>query len=281
MQTGEFKDIDYVLDKQGIVTLSFNTPKRKNALSMYSFYELSLAIDAFMSDANAYAMILTGAVDSSGSDPTKEAYSSGGYFSEDAYANLPPEVLSQIDMADIAQKRTTLKMVNCDKPILAAVNGLAIGGAVTLTLAGADQTYMSEHAWMQLPFAKLGICAELASSFLLPRIVGVQKAKEIMFFAERLSAQKALELGLVNAVVPHQELMAYTREKALQLIPPAGSSSSIRSIKRLVNTPLVEPISQALDRENQALAKLFKSPDFAEAMTARAEKRPAKFKGHN
>jgi enoyl-CoA hydratase/carnithine racemase len=279
MDTSDFKDISYKRDQDGIVTLKFNTPARKNALSMYSFYELYLAIEAFENDDQAFAMILTGADDASVTDPARQTYSSGGYFSSDAYSGLSAEVLAKIDQTDIAQKRTTMKMFMCDKPILAAVNGLAIGGAVTLTLAGSDQIYMSEHAWFQLPFAKLGICAELASSFLLPRLLGMQKAKEIMFFAERIDAQTAHSLHLANAVVPHNELLAYTREKALQLVPPHGAPQSIRAMKKLLRAPLVDEISNALDRENQALASLFDTADFAEAMLARQERRAALFTG--
>lgn len=278
MNTSEFRDIDYELDAHGIVTVTFNTPARKNALSMLTFYELYVALKVFENDERAFAMILTGASDSK-VGPNQQAYSSGGYFNSDALVGVAPEVLAEINMADIAQKRTTMKIFACDKPILAAVNGLAIGGAVTLTLAGADFIYLSEHAWMQLPFAKLGINAELGSSFLLPRLLGVQKAKEIMFFADRIEAHQALELGLANAVVPHDELLAFTRTKALQLVPPKGALQAVREMKRLISAPLLEPLAAALDRENKALARLFKSSDFAEALDARAQRRIPVFTG--
>ena len=209
----------------------------------------------------------------------KEAYSSGGYFSPDAFEGLSDEVMQQLDLSDIAQKRTTLKLYQCDKPIIAAVNGLAIGGAFTLTLAACDQVYMSEHAWIQLPFAKLGISAELGSSYLLPRLLGYQRAKEVIFFSERIDAEQAVNLQLANKVVPHNELMEYAREKTMQLIPPRGAGLAIREMKRLLHTPNIEAISDALDRENQALQKLFSSSDFAEGLTARVERRPPVFKG--
>ena len=279
MNTKDFKDISYELDEQGIATLTFNTPERKNALSLYSFYEIYLAIDAFEKDDSAYAMIMTGAVDPQSDEPAKQAYSSGGYFNPDAYAGLAPEVLAELDFSDIAQKRTSLKLFQCDKPVIAAINGLAIGGAVTLTLAGADQIYMSEYAWLQLPFAKLGISAELASSFLLPRMLGMQKAKEIMFFAEKIDAERAHSLNLANAVVAHDELMSYTREQALQLVPPLGAPLGVRAMKKLLHEPIIEQISDALDRENKALASLFESADFAEAVAARQQRRAAIFTG--
>lgn len=279
MTPEQFRDIHYLKDDSGIVTLTFNTPKRKNALSLYTFFEIYHAIDLFEQDETAYAMIVTGALDPESDDPSREAYSSGGYFSPDAYDGVPEEIMQQLDQSDIAQKRTTLKIFQCDKPILAAINGLAIGGAFTLTLAGADQVYMSEHAWIQLPFARLGISAELASSWLLPRQLGLQKAKEIVFFGERIDAQQALELQLANKVLPHDELLSYTYEKALQLAPPGGAALAIREMKKLLHEPQVQALGDALDRENRALQKLFSSNDFAEGLSARMERRPAKFTG--
>jgi enoyl-CoA hydratase/carnithine racemase len=279
MQPEEFKDISYVKDDQGIVTLTFNTPRRKNALSAYTFLEIWWAADIFEADDSAHAMILTGAVDPKSDDPSREAYSSGGYFSPDALDGIAEDIVSQIDFSDVAQKKTTLKLFQCDKPILAAVNGLSIGGAATLTLAVADQVYLSEHAWIQLPFAKLGIAAELASTWILPRLLGFQKAKELLFYPERIGAEQAVELGLANALVPHSELLDYTREKALQLIPPRGASLSIREMKRCLNEPHVEALGKALDQENRALSNLFNSADFAEGLAARVERRDPIFKG--
>ncbi len=279
MDNDEFRDISYAKDENGIATLTFNTPKRKNALSMLTFFEIYNAVDEFERDDSAYALILTGAKSPDSDDPSREAYSSGGYFNPDAYEGVSEEIIKQIDQSDIAQKRTTLKMFQCDKPIVAAVNGLAIGGAVTLTLAVADQIYMSEHAWLQLPFARLGISAELASSFLLPKLLGLQKAKEVLFFAERIDAEKALALQLANKILPHGELMTYAREQALQLAPPQGAGLAIREMKKLVNEPYVEAVSDALDRENKLLHRLFQSADFAEGVAARIERRPPVFKG--
>jgi enoyl-CoA hydratase/carnithine racemase len=279
VNTDEFRDIRYAKDEKGIATLTFNTPKRKNALSLYSFYEIYEAIDAFERDDSAHALILTGAKDPDSDDPSREAYSSGGYFNADAYEGVPDEIMQQLDQSDIGQKRTTLKIFQCDKPIIAAVNGLAIGGAFTLTLAGADQVFMSEYAWIQLPFAKLGVSPELGSSFLLPRLLGLQRAKEVLFYSERIDAEQALQLQLANKVLPHAELMEYAREKALQLIPPNGAGLAIREMKKLLHEPQVDAISEALDRENKALQKLFASADFAEGLTARIERRPPVFKG--
>ena len=279
MQPGDFKDIIYSKDSAGIVTVSYNTPRRKNALSALTFHELWWAAELLEADTTAHAIIITGSPDPESDDITREAFSSGGYFNSDAYDGVSEEVMQQIDLTDIAQKKTTLRLFQCNKPIFAAVNGLAIGGAVTLILAVADQVYMSEHAWLQLPFAKLGISAELGSTYLLPQLLGLQKAKEVLFFPEKIDAQQAVELGLATAALPHGELLEYTRERASLLIPPRGPGLAIREMKHAMHQSQVQALGQALDLENQALAKLFKTVDFSEGISARIERRPAVFRG--
>lgn len=279
MQINEFNDIRYEKDDAGIVTVTLDTPARKNALSAVTFLELSWAVDHFQDDESAHAMIITGARDPASDDPSKEAFSSGGYFNPDAFEGLAPGVMEQIDLADIAQKRTTMKFLECDKPVFAAINGLAIGGAFTLAMVAADQIYLSEHAWVQLPFAKLGIAAELSSTFILPRLLGFHKAKELLFFPDKIEAQQLVELGIANAVVPHDELLPYAREQAKKLIPPNGAAMSIREMKRILHQPNLESFGKALDMENEALGNLMRTEDFAEGLTARAQRRPPVFKG--
>ena len=224
-------------------------------------------------------MIITGAKDPNSDDPTKEAFSSGGYFNLEALKEIPEELMKQIDFDDIAQKKLTLKMFNCDKPILAAVNGLVIGGAFTMALSGADLIYLSEHAWIRMPFNALGLVAELASSFLLPRLIGFQKAKEIVYFSKKITAKEALDLGLINDVLPHDSLLQHTREAALKLIPPKGAGLAIRKMKRLFHKHHIEAVTKALDSENEDLRVGFKTADFAEAIAARIEKREPVFQG--
>lgn len=278
MQTSEFSDISYLLDDEGIVTVMMNTPKRKNAISGLTALELKWAAKHFKKDDKALAMILTGAPDPD-SPPERQAFSSGGYFVPGVYDDVPKEIMAQIDPTDIAMKGTVLEFFSCDKPVLAAINGLAIGGGITLPLAVADQVYVSEYAWARLPFASLGIAAELGSTHMLPRLLGFQKAKELLFFPEKLSAETLVELGLANRVCPHDELLSYTREQALQLIPPRGAGAAIRAMKRVLHAQKVEEITRALDLENEVLNELMQSEDFAEGLMARIEKREPVFKG--
>ncbi|MBI5603543.1 MAG: enoyl-CoA hydratase/isomerase family protein [Deltaproteobacteria bacterium] len=279
MKIEEFQEIRYQKEDSGIVTVTLNIPKRKNALSIYTFFELFWAVEAMEKDDTAWVMILTGARDPDSDDPTKEAFSSGGYFDAAGLVSMSDEVRAQIDPTDIAQKKLTLKMWQFDKPVIAAVNGLVIGGAFTMCLSCCDLIYCSEYAWASLPFVGLGIIPELASSYLLPRLIGFQRAKEIMFFAERLTAQELFDLGLINKVLPHDQLLPYVRERALKLIPPQGAGNAVRLAKRAIHKPLLEAVTTALDLENKGLNEAFATADFIEALTARKEKRAPVFKG--
>jgi enoyl-CoA hydratase/carnithine racemase len=280
MKAAEFRDIIY--DKEtdtGIITVTLNTPQRKNALSLYTFLELWWAADIFQKDDSAHVMIITGARDPNNPDPGKEAFSSGGYFNPDATDGVDPELLDQLDPTDIAQKRVVEKMWALDKPVIAAINGLAIGGAFTLALSCCDLIYMSEHAWFRLPFVRLGLVPELASTFILPRLIGMQKTKELMYFGEDIPAARALELSLVNAVLPHEELLAHVREVAGKLIPPNSPAMAVRLTKRALHRQLNGDIQRALEDENLGLNQAMGSEDFIEAITARMQKRPPVFKG--
>ena len=279
MKTDEFKEIRYEKDAQGVVTLTLNVPKRKNAMSRYTFYELFWAIDALEKDETAYVMIMTGAKDPDISDPAKEAFSSGGYFHPSAMDGVSDEIKAQIDNTDIAQAKLTMKMWQCEKPIIFALNGLAIGAGFTIMLSGSDLVYASEHAWASIPFISLGIVPELASTFLLPRLVGFHRAKEIMYFGERMPAQKLYEMGLVNKVLPHDQLMPYVREIASKLAPPKGAPCALRLTKRALHGPMIEAMKTALAKENEGLNTAYKTEDMKEAMTAMREKRKPSFKG--
>ena len=280
MEAREFKNLIYDKDEDsGIVTVSINRPEIKNALTITVLLELSWAAGAVKQDDSAKAMILTGAKPADNADPANEAFSSGGYFDLSEYEALDEATQKEIDLTDIAQKKVCLKLWQLYKPVIAAINGLAIGGGITIPLACADLIYVSEHAWARFPFINLGIVPELASSFVLPRMLGFQRAKEIFFFGEDLNAQKLFELGLVNKVLPHDELLPFATEMAAKLIPPQGAGLAVSLTKQAMHKPLIEAVTHALDNENEALNKTFSTTDFFEAIAARKEKRAPVFKG--
>ena len=280
MKVSDFKNILYDRDAQsGVVTVTINRPEIKNALALMVLFELYWAVDAIENDPKAKAMILTGASATDDEDPTNEAFSSGGYFNLADLEALDEETKSQIDLTDIAQKKLCLKLWQLDKPVIAAINGLAIGGGFTIPLACADLIYMSEHAWVKLPFISLGLIPELASSYLLPRMIGFQRAKEIFYFGEKLPASKLYEMGLVNRVIDHGQLLPYAKQMALKLIPPLGAGLAARLAKKALHGPLIEAVTKALDAENEGLNQTIASADFWEAIAARKEKREPVFKG--
>jgi 2-(1,2-epoxy-1,2-dihydrophenyl)acetyl-CoA isomerase len=283
MEIDSFKNIRYRADAQGIVTVTIDRPEIKNALTLGVLLELYRAADAFERDPAALALILTGAPPkpkaNEAADPGGEAFSSGGYFNPAEIEAMSAAERAEIDFEDIAQKKLCLKLWGIDKPVIAAINGLAIGGGFTIPAACADLIYLSEHAWARFPFVRLGIAPELASSYLLPRLIGMQKAKEIFFFGEKLTASELVALGLANKVLPHAELLPYARQMALKLVPPSGPPLAVRLTKRILHRPLVQAVTEALDRENEALKAAFGTADFFEAVRARLERREPVFTG--
>jgi 2-(1,2-epoxy-1,2-dihydrophenyl)acetyl-CoA isomerase len=280
MKVEGFKDILYEKDEgTGIVTVTLNTPKRKNSMSFITFLELFYAVDAMEKDDTARAMVITGAKDPDSNDPANEAFSSGGYFNFKIIEEIPEAIKDEIDLTDIAQKRLCLKMFDFDKPVIAAINGLAIGAGFTMPLSGADLIYMSEHAWIELPFVGLGILPEFALTYFLPRVMGFQKAKEIVYFRKRIPAQQALEWGWINGVVPHDELLPLAKETARKLVPPEGPGLAVKLAKRAFHKPYVDAVTKALDVENQGLNQAVMTYDFGECLKARKEKRPPVFRG--
>jgi 2-(1,2-epoxy-1,2-dihydrophenyl)acetyl-CoA isomerase len=270
MNIEDFEDIIYEKEENGICTAMISKPDRRNAVTYVSFLELYTVLEDMERDKNTKVLIITG-------DPKGRAFTSGGYFAPEMFKKL--KQYPEIDLMDIAQKKLTIKMWRFNKPVIAAINGMAIGGGITMPLVGADLIFMAEDAWLGFYFSKRAILPEFGSTFLLPLLVGFQKAKEICFFGEKITAQKALELGLINKVLTNTELMSYTREQALKLIPPKGPSLSLKLMKKTMHNYFINILDKTLDLENRGLRKAFASKDFAESMNALKEKRDPVFKG--
>lgn len=273
MKLFDFQDIIYEKEDNGICTIIFNRPERRNAVTYLTFYEIYMVLEDMEKDKNAKVLIITGCEEAN-------AFSSGGYFKPKLFENLRDEIRHEIDLMDIAQKKTCMKFWKFLKPVIVAINGLAIGGGITMPLSCADLIYMAEDAWLGFNFGKRAIIPEFGTSFVLPFYVGFQKAKELLYFGEKIHAQEAYELGLVNKVLPREELIPYAREQALRLIPPKGPSLSIKLMKKTMHAYFLDIIGKTLDLENRGLRKSFTTYDFRESMNALKEKREPIFKGH-
>jgi 2-(1,2-epoxy-1,2-dihydrophenyl)acetyl-CoA isomerase len=272
MNVEDFTEVIYEKEENGICTLTFNTPKRRNAMSVVTFLEINTILDDMEQDENARVLIITGCKEAN-------AFSSGGYFNMKYMTSLPPEIMKEVDLMDIAQKKTCMRFWNFNKPVIAAINGLAVGVGITLPLIGADLIYMSEDAWIGFFFVKRAISPEFSSSFLLPFLVGFHKAKELMYFGDKVFAHEAEKLGLVNKVLPSDELLPYARKQALRLIPPNSPSLSIVKMKKIMHNHFKEIASKTLDLENEALRELFETQDFREATQSLVTKKDPIFKG--
>ncbi len=272
MDIENLTEIIYEKEENGICTLTFNTPERRNALSYVTSLEIWTVLDDMEKDKNAKVLIMTGCEEAN-------AFSSGGYFNMKYVTSIPPEIMKEIDLMDIAQKRLCMKFWNFNKPVIAAINGLAIGIGITLPLVGADLIYISEDAWLGFYFVKRAIIPEFSSTFILPFLIGFQKAKEIIYFGDKMTAREAEKLGLVNKVLPYEDLIPFTREQALRLIPPKAPSMALNRMKKVMHAYFKDILARTLDLENEALRESMKTSDFRAATKSLITKKNPVFKG--
>ena len=169
-----------------------------------------------------------------------------------------------------------LAVHDCPVPIVAKVDGVCVGAGLGLALA-ADMIWCSERARFSAIFAKRGLSLDFGTSWLLRQRVGVNKAKEIAFTGRVFGASEALALGMVNAVVPTDQLDVATQEiiDAIAAGPPLALSSSKRELDNAGNTSL----AQALETEALAQSVNAQTDDMREALMAYAERRPTNFSG--
>lgn len=272
MNIEDFQEIIYKKEENGICTIIINTPKRRNAFTFITFLEIEHALLDMEKDKNARVLIITGSEEGN-------AFSSGGYFNMKEMTNIAPELINEIDLEDIAIKRLCMKLWDFKKPIIAAINGLAIGAGITMPIACADLIYMSDDAWAGFYFVKRAIVPEFGLSFMLPMILGFQRAKEILYFGDQIPAQKMLEYGLVNGVVPKTELMAHCRKVAERLVPPKGPSISLSFMKKIMHDSFRSILSNTLDKENIGLRALFQTQDFRASLKSLQTKEDPEFRG--
>jgi 2-(1,2-epoxy-1,2-dihydrophenyl)acetyl-CoA isomerase len=161
-------------------------------------------------------------------------------------------------------------------PFIAAVNGVASGGGCNLALA-CDLVIAGESAKFNQAFIKIGLTPDCGGTFILPRLVGWKRAAELMFTGDMLTAQNALEMGMINAVTPDDELMGRALSMAERLA--ASPTAAIGQIKKLLEASAVNDQRSQLELERKAQIESGKTKDFREGVTAFLEKRPPRFVG--
>lgn len=173
-----------------------------------------------------------------------------------------------------ASARLARTLYQTEKPIVAAVNGAAAGAGAAMAVT-ADVTIMADTALLSFLFVERGLVPDFGSTWLLPRLVGLRTARRLCLFGERLRADEALRMGLVDGVVPHAELLDEAYGVAQRLA--AGAGVALRLTKRLLAESFDSDHARAVDREFTAQALCFASSDAREGMTAFLAKRPAVF----
>jgi enoyl-CoA hydratase len=259
--------------RDGIITLTMNRPAAKNALSPQMIVKLNAAWHEFQDDPDLRVAILTGA--------GRDDFSAGG----DLKLTMPlmtgarkpqDEWDEQLLSSPRAFTDGILRGFDIYKPIIAAVNGSALGGGTELTNA-CDLRVASEHAVFGLPEAKVGLLPGGGSLTRLPRQIPYAKALEMMMIGDPISAQHALEIGLLNYVVPHEQLMPKALELAGKLA--ANGPLAVSKIKEGIVRGSGRPLDEALQIENEVSAAVMTSKDAREVPRAFKEKRKPKFIG--
>ena len=167
-------------------------------------------------------------------------------------------------------------ILDCEKPVLAAVNGTAAGGGAQIVMA-CDLAVAAEHARLIQVFVRRGLIPDGGGTYLLPRLVGMKKAKELVFFGDDLPAREAERLGLVNKVVPGAELDATVAEWAGRLA--AGPTKAIAFAKRLLNRSLDVDRATLFEEEALLVEMVAGTEDSTEGVASFIERRPPEFKG--
>jgi len=165
-------------------------------------------------------------------------------------------------------------LVDCDKPVVAAVTGAAIGVGTTLLLH-CDFVYVSDEARLAMPFVSLGLVPEYASSLLVPQLMGHRRAAEKLLLGDPFTGEQAVECGIANAVLPAGELLAHARRVAERFnqLPPGA----VRDAKRLMRAPQRELVLQTIKTEGDIFGQRLRSPEAREAFQAFFEKRRPDF----
>jgi enoyl-CoA hydratase/carnithine racemase len=247
-----------VTGKTAVATID-NPPA--NALSPVLTAEFRGKLEAMAKDDNIWALIITGA---------GEKFFAAG-------ADIP--TLLKLDRASALERVQRSRqfysgIAHFEKPVIAAINGLCLGGGLEVSLA-CDIRVAAEHAKLGVPEVNLGLIPGAGGTQRLPRAVGPGWANYLLFTGEAISAQKALQIGLVQEVVPMKELLDAARAVADKI--NAKGPLAVRAAKKASSHGLQMPLEQGLDFENQVFAEVCATQDKNEGVTAFLEKRKPRF----
>lgn len=258
----EFKNTIYE-KSEGTANITINRPQALNALNKETILEISLRIADARQDENVKVIVITGVGD--------RAFCAG------ADLNMMKNINAYKGMrlSQIGQKLTK-EIEELEKPVIAAINGYALGGGLELAMA-CDLRIASENAKLGQPEVNVGLIPGWGGTQRLPQFVGKGKAKEMIFTGKRIDAKTAEQLGLVNKVVPLEQLKSTVEKLASELMnkPPIA----IELAKQLINSSIETDLKVGLRNEAEAFGVLTSTEDFTEGVTAFLEKRKPQYKG--
>jgi enoyl-CoA hydratase len=248
--------------KDGIAVVTLNRPDKLNALNSTAYKELYDVFEAIENDDEVRVVVLTGS--------GEKAFAAGTDVAE--MQNMGPLDVQKF-MGVI--RKTSDFIYNLTKPTIAAIHGYALGGGCELTMC-CDIRLCSDKARFGQPEINLGLIPGASGTQRLPRLIGAAKAKEMIFIGDYIDAPTALSLGLVNKVVPPENLMEETMVWAAKLASKSGPVLAMA--KMAINTGLDTDLASGLNMETKCNAICFATYDRKEGMDAFLEKRKAVFK---
>jgi len=257
-------------EENGVATLRFNRPKRLNAFTYQMFRDVARLVEEAGDDPRIRCIVLTG---------TGRAFASGADIApgQSGSATVPARggAVGSSDRMRVYH-RCLHSIMESPTPVVAVLNGLAYGATLNIALA-CDFVLASDDAVLCQVFTRRGILPDLGGMYTLPRLVGIRKAKELMFFAKEVSGPEAEAMGMINKSVPADELDSVAKEWIDHLA--SGPSLSFGLLKQVVNKSLDLDAHSALHYEAMAQGLNFSTKDSQEGVMAFMQKREPKFKG--
>ncbi len=249
-----------------IATVTLNQPATLNALTYDVVVRLAEIVDGVACDPKVRAVVLTGA---------GRGFCSGANLLGGSVQNLVAGGMG-VRQAVMAMNDVLADIAEMEKPWLAAVNGPAVGGGCSLALA-CDLVLAANTAYLALGYVNVGMVLDMGATYLVPRLVGLRKAKELAFFGERIPAPQAAEMGLINRSLPAESLMATAHEWAARLA--SGPTLAIGASKLGMQRALHGTFRDALHWEAMMISLIAQTGDAAEGLTAFYQKRKPEFQG--
>lgn len=245
----------------GVCTIEIARPEKKNALTVAMYQAMSDALHAAKADKAVRAVLITG---------QPGVFTSGNDI-EDFMTRAPGQGSEAMNSPVFLFMRA---LMECDKPVVAAVTGAAIGIGTTMLLH-CDFVYVSDEARLAMPFVALGLVPEFGSSLLVPQLMGHRRAAEKLLMGDPFTPEQAVECGIANAVLPAGEVVNHARRMAerFNALPPGA----VREAKQLMRGPQQEELLKTIATEGALFAKRLKSPEAMEAFQAFFQKRKPDF----